>query len=177
MPNAALGTGEGALWLKVYGSLEAASRQRYERGPSLYVTGHRVLGVSVHLAIEYRDENNNVETLSAFPKGFFENLESELNRSEDRDPGNNFMVGVLPPPENVAPGDCFRTLQDVDDQYNDLAPYDLSPYFDRGAYNSNSYVRGLIEATGGRTAVDFDAYYGDSRPLPISKYPRVLNPP
>ena len=114
----ATGMGEGALWLHVYGALEAARRQRYERGPGLYVTGHRVLGVFVHLAIEYRNENNDPETLSAYPAGLLDSLVSRPDRPEDVDPGNNFTVGVLRPPENVAPGDYFRTLQEIDRQYH-----------------------------------------------------------
>ena len=161
-------------WGAVYERLRAANeryRARFKRGPGLYVTGRRVLGVGpVHLAIEYRDKQNNPETLSAFEADSLSTLNSVPNASDDREVGNTFTVGVLQPPEGITLDDYFQRLRTIDNQYNDQAPYDLFPYFDEGAYNSNSYVRGLIEATGGRTTVNFDDYYGGGSPLPITEY-------
>jgi len=157
----------------------AAHQAMYERGPGLYVTGHRVLGVfPVHLAIEYRGENDEVSTLSAAPDSFFfVVLESNQDRPEDRDPGNNFTVGVIHPPEGVAPGDYFEELRGIDKRYNDAAPYSLFPGLSRGTFNSNSHVRGLIEGTGGRTEVDLDRFYGGSRPLPVRRFLSTDEPP
>jgi hypothetical protein len=39
-----------------------------------------------------------------------------------------------------------------------------------GSYNSNSYVRGLIDATGGVTTVNLSSFVGGDKPVPASKF-------
>ena len=47
--------------------------------------------------------------------------------------------------------------------------YDLFPGIS-DSYNSNSYVHGLIRATGGTSAVDLNGYVGGANPLPSTYF-------
>jgi hypothetical protein len=39
-----------------------------------------------------------------------------------------------------------------------------------GQYNSNSYVRGIIDATGGIPTINLSILVGGDRPVPMSKF-------
>ena len=128
-----------------------------------YVTAHRVYGTARHLAIEYVPEAGNSEALSAGPDG--DRLFSRPNRPSDLDAGNNYTVAAIDPPEGMTVEAYFKVLKKADATYCDCVDYDLFPALG-DSYNSNSYVRGILEATGGSTTVDFYDYYGGTKPLP-----------
>ncbi|PIR24717.1 MAG: hypothetical protein COX62_08630 [Deltaproteobacteria bacterium CG_4_10_14_0_2_um_filter_43_8] len=130
---------------------------------SISVTGHNVGGIGpMHMAIEYTDEAGKTSTLSAGPEGG--KLVSEPNRASDA-PEKNSTIGRVTPPEGVTTNDYINELRRADGKYCDCADYDLFPGVS-DSYNSNSYVRGLIEATGGKASVNFGNYYGGNDPLP-----------
>ena len=47
-----------------------------------------------------------------------------------------------------------------DASYDDQLNYDLFPKAGTNGYNSNSYVKGLIDAGNSSSVVDFDSYVG-----------------
>ena len=55
----------------------------------------------------------------------------------------------------------WTRLTRTDDVYRDDVNYKLL-----GSYNSNSYIRGLLDATAGGYTVPFDEYIGGETPLP-----------
>ena len=116
-----------------------------------------------HLAIEYVPEVGDPQTLSAGPESG--RLLSKPNRPSDVDPGNNYTVAGINPPDGMTIKAYFKTLKEADAIYCDCVDYDLFPALG-DSYNSNSYVRGILEATGGSATVDFDDYYGGMKPLP-----------
>ena len=141
-----------------------ARQAMYERGPGLYVTGHRVAKTAIHLAIELREEGEIPATLSAGPDVLV--LVGERNRDGDFEPGSNFTIGEIDPPGELTPKAYFDQLIEAQKNYCDCLDYDLLPSDDRHGYNSNSYVRGILEATGGSTSVEFGGYVGGAKPVP-----------
>ncbi|MCZ0945655.1 MAG: hypothetical protein OXJ53_21580 [Gammaproteobacteria bacterium] len=140
----------------------------YERGPGLYVTGHRVFVAGpVHLAIEFRGEDNEPKTLSAGPGILV--LVSERNRKSDVEPGSNFTIGKVNPPGELSVGDYFDELIKAQEYYCNCLDYDLFPREEEG-YNSNSYVRGILEATGGSVPVEFGDFVGGGKPVPAERF-------
>jgi hypothetical protein len=80
-------------------------------------------------------------------------------------------MGTVMPPDGSSPGAYFAALLAADSRYCDCLDYDLFPGALPGdGYNSNSYVAGLIEATGGSTVVDLGRFYGGGTPLPTSSF-------
>ena len=150
-----------------------------ERGPGkIYVTGHRVGKAGpYHTAIEY-DDGTGVQWISAGPEGRtsegFESLVggigSETNgvRATDR-PALNITLGEVSPPNGASAGAYFNTLKSAASAYCNCVDYDLFPAISN-SYNSNSYVSGLIQATGGSTTVDLSKYVGGGKPLPKSYF-------
>ena len=133
---------------------------------NVYVTGHRVGGVGpVHTAIEYTDANGKVVTFSAGPDDGL--LVSNLNRSSDA-PANNFTVDLVTLSKDTTAQSYVNSLRQADSAYCDCVDYDLFPGV-ADSFNSNSYVRGLLNATGGATSVNLGDYYGGNDPLP-SRY-------
>ena len=65
----------------------------------------------------------------------------------------------------MSAGSYFTHLQQADYRYCDCLDYDLFPGI-MNSFNSNSYVHGLINATGGTTSVDFNRYVGGPKPVP-----------
>ena len=133
----------------------------------VYVTGHMVGGVGPwHLSIEYQsEEGDDPVTLSAGPAGG--RLVSDPNRPSDHPTINETIAAVEPPPGKSAE-QLFSDLQRIDSRYCDCLPYNLLP--ERlplvPGYNSNSYVRGLIDAAGGTPSEDLGDYQGGQMPLP-----------
>ncbi len=141
---------------------ELSARKGREAG-KVYVTGHNVGGVGpVHTAIEYTDANGETVTFSAGPDGGL--LVSDLNRSSDA-PANNFTVDLVTLPKGATAQSYVNSLRQADSAYCDCVDYDLFPGV-VDSFNSNSYVRGLLNATGGRTSVNLGDYYGGNDPLP-----------
>ncbi|MDP2325745.1 MAG: RHS repeat-associated core domain-containing protein, partial [Gammaproteobacteria bacterium] len=137
----------------------------------LILTGHYVAYIGpIHLAIAYVDKNGNVQTLSAAPRfgingsdlGF---LNSELDRPEDL---LNFLLADISPPVGVGIDAYWQTLKAIDRGYQDDLDYDLFPelFSDRG-YNSDSFVFGYIQGTGGTVAVDPSSFVGGATPIPL----------
>ena len=146
-----------------------ARRAMYERGPGLYVTGHRVSVIGpIHLAIEFRKEGEKPTTVSAGP-GFLV-LVGEQDREGDFEPGSNFTIGEVDPPGELSAIDYFDELREAQDNYCDCLDYDLFPGEDEDGYNSNSYVRGILEATGGSTSVEFGNFVGGAKPVPTERF-------
>ena len=131
----------------------------------VYVTGHRVGGAGpYHTAVEYDDGTGRPTTLSA--QSVNGDLTSDVNRPSDA-PANNITLGRVAPPAGVSPGDYFSAMRAADAQYCDCFDYDVFPEALPGTgYNSNSYVSGLIRATGGVPSVNLGNYYGGATPLP-----------
>ena len=131
----------------------------------MYVTGHRFGGMGpYHTAVEYDDGTGRPTTLSA--EGIDGDLTSDVNRPTDA-PANNITLGTVAPPAGVSPGDYFSSLRAADALYCDCFDYDVFPGALPGTgYNSNSYVSGLIRATGGVPSVNLGNYYGGATPLP-----------
>lgn len=117
-----------------------------------------------HTAIEGRFGTADPITLSAQRSDGL--LRSDINRPSDA-PANNITIGTITPPAGVAPRDYFTQLQGADAAYCDCLDYDLFPEALPGSgYNSNSYVSGLIRATGGTPSTDLSIYYGGATPVP-----------
>lgn len=136
----------------------------------VYITGHLVsetFSDEVHLAIEFTDKKGS-EWISAGPDGYwFWDLKSGQEKERPTDePANNFTVGEVTPPAGMSNAEYFELLKDTDIKYCDCADYDLSPDGDGDGYNSNSYIRGIIEATGGTASINFNSYQGGEKPLP-----------
>ena len=53
--------------------------------------------------------------------------------------------------------------------YQNNVDYDLFPGI-MDSYNSNSYVSGLIKATGGTPSIDMSQFYGGGKPLPAKHF-------
>jgi hypothetical protein len=142
-----------------------------EGKPGLYVTGHRIFGVGpIHTAIEYVAENGQRQWISAGSR--MGRLVSGQNGERDTDdPNRNFALGVIAPPPGLTDGEYYQHLKDADIAYGDNADYDLFPEIMNG-YNSNGFVRGLLDDTGGSYSVDFDRLVGGDSPVP----PTVLHP-
>ncbi|MBI2342780.1 MAG: hypothetical protein HYV02_00330, partial [Deltaproteobacteria bacterium] len=140
----------------------------------VYVTGHRFAHIGpYHTAIEYTNELGQARWVSAGPQGG--NLVSgqggafgvgvyKAERATDR-PGKNATLGTVTPPVGEAPGAYFERIRAADAAYCDCIGYPLDGGYFSGAQNSNSYTRGLIEGTGGTTAVDFGEYTSGNNPV------------
>ena len=175
--------------------LSAASRQ----DGVVYVTSRPVIGSPWHhMAIEFNNETVR-ETLSAF------HSDGSLvsNPDDDSDISDNITVGVVIPPGGISGQQYYDILSAADEVYLDHLNYgalagevSISPGFEAAlhaipgmtadiaaalvnfftGYNSNGYVRGMIEATGGtvvvdlqngeRVAIDWDDYIGGNKPVP-----------
>lgn len=121
-----------------------------------------------HLAIEGRFGDADPVTLSAQRTDGL--LRSDINRPSDT-PANNITIGTITPPEGVSPRDYFSQLRAADAAYCDCLDYDLFPEALPGTgYNSNSYVTGLIRATGGTPSIDLSIYYGGATPVPRRRF-------
>ena len=134
----------------------------------IYITAHRVFGLGpYHTAIEFQvDESAKPITLSAGPKNG--NLTAETNKTSDS-PEKNITVGVVSPPEGVSARQYFIRLQDGAKNYCNCIDYDLFPAI-TDSYNSNSYISGLIQATGGAIKIDYNNYVGGGKALPSEQF-------
>ena len=146
-----------------------------EREPGrIYITAHRIglLG-PLHTAIEYRDEAA-AWWVSAGPEGWsLEGYQALVGgvgtatngvRETDSPAGNAVLAEVQPPP-GMSASAYFARIRTAAAAYCNCADYDLFPGI-TGGYNSNGYVGGLIEATGGQTTLDFNDLVGGGRPVP-----------
>ena len=138
------------------------------REGTIYVTGHRVGNAGpYHLAIEYT-EGGNPHWISAGPEDGLLVSGQDLQRPTDAPPLNLTIAEVQPPPR-VSAGEYFSLLQRTDQLYCDCLDYDTFPSV-MDVYNSNSYVHGLIQVTGGTATVNFGRYVGGSKPVPAEYF-------
>jgi len=152
---------------------ELDSRELREPG-RVFITAHRIGEVGpIHTAIEYRDELG-VYWLSAGPEGY--SLEgyralvggvgTARNGQRQTDaPWKNAVLAEVRPPPGVSRQAYFGQLREAAERFCNCVDYDLFPTLG-GGYNSNGYVRGLINATGGRTDFDFTQLIGGAYPVP-----------
>ncbi len=136
---------------------------------TVYVTGHHVFGLGpIHTAIEYTSVYRPTTTLSAGPEGTLPYLVSRPNRPSDNS-ALNMVLGTVNDPQSPSAEAYFAELMLADANYDDDLRYALFPV-SSASYNSNSYVRGLIDATGGVTTVNLGALVGGDKPVPASKF-------
>ena len=136
---------------------------------NVYVTGHKVGGVGpVDTAVEYTDENGRTTVISAGSKDGLLYSEADQDGYSDA-PAGNFTVDLVNTPDGTTSTQYVQRLLRADSNYSDNVDYDLFPGV-QDSYNSNSYLRGLIQATGGSTSVDLGGYVGGSKPLPACHF-------
>lgn len=161
-----------AAFSYMFARLAAPKPAPMESG-KIYVTQRRVGKAGpVHLAINWGAEGR--QALGAGAHGLTlegaEQLQAEFPRSEDN-PNNafgNVLLAEIVPPDGIAPTEYINLLTYYADTYSPQ-DYDLFPGISDG-YNSNSFVRGLIESTGGATTVDFSNFVGGGKPVPKSAF-------
>ena len=146
------------------------------RDPNVvYITGHRWGGDGPwHLAIEYHPDGIDIAdatTLSA--ESIDGKLVSDIDRPSDR-PRENETIAIVEPSPGRSAGQLFSDLAQIDSAYCDCLPYNPFPGLPgTEGYNSNSYVRGIIDAAGGTPSEDLDMYFGGARPIPRPVRPRT----
>lgn len=134
---------------------------------TVYITGHRVLWVGpFHLAVEYNSSSNIRSTLSAAPS--LGKLKSDLNRSEDM--SGNIILATAFSNSALPPSLHFLALKAKDLNYSDQLNYDLFPQAGTDGYNSNSYVRGLIDSSSSSSTLNFNNYVGGDKPVPSNEF-------
>ncbi len=131
---------------------------------TIYLTGHRVFQIGpYHTAVEYTDETGP-HIISAGPQGGLLVSGQDGQRPTDL-PALNVTVGEIHPPFGVSTNVYFSSLRQADSNYCDCLDYDLFPGV-MNSYNSNSYVSGLIQSTGGNSDGSIDIYFGGPKPVP-----------
>lgn len=139
----------------------------------VYVTGHNVGGVGpVHTAIEYTSPDGTVTVLSAGPRDGLLYSEVDANGYGNDAPSDNFTVDVVNLPKNTTASQYVRRLIAADSNYGDNVDYDFFPEI-QDSHNSNSYVSGLLKATGGSTNTNLGNYYGGGSPLPSCNFSKA----
>jgi len=132
---------------------------------TIYITGHGIFKIGpTHLAVEYTGVGLKSNWISSGPRGGLLVSGQDQSRMTDAPP-LNVTIGQVRPPAGMTPEDYFVLLQKTDTLYCDCLDYDLFPGI-MNSYNSNSYVNGIIQATGGTTSVNFDIYYGGPNLVP-----------
>ncbi|MEN8723585.1 MAG: hypothetical protein ABF335_11950 [Alphaproteobacteria bacterium] len=167
--------------------VDRASPPKINREPGkFYITGHRVGGAGpYHTAIEYTPDTGEPSTFSAAPdlnkgedyengtlekKGILGNLQSNIGREEDS-PEINKILGTVQLPEGINAEEYLQNLRQADEAYCDCVDYDFFPEFG-DSHNSNSYIRGILEATGAKANIDWDGFVGGRRPVPPEYFKR-----
>jgi RHS repeat-associated protein len=140
----------------------------------IYLTGHRVRGIGpFHTALQY-ENGAGVEWISAGFDGYTlegmnrlasgaGNLASGARPNDA--PSRNIALGRIIPPPGLTVDEYFQRLKETSENYRNTADYDLFPGIADG-YNSNSYIRGLLDVTGGVSTVDLGNFVGGDKPLP-----------
>jgi hypothetical protein len=149
---------------------QARAKFKHRQPGRLYLTGHRVWGTGIHIAIEFVGEVS-VEWISAGTGD--DNLlvsGQTLERPTDSPP-KNFIIGEVTPPEGMTTKEYFNLLQGLETNYCQCVDYDVYPGM-MDSYNSNSFVAGLINASGGCASFNLGYFYGGNKPLPSSYFER-----
>jgi RHS repeat-associated protein len=149
----------------------AAPKPAAMNGGKIYITGRRVgKAFAVHLGIS---RHGSSDAIGAEPDGFGAEgaswLKAEFPRSEDdtSNPYGNVVLGEVVPPEGMTTTEYFDLLESHVN-YSQV-DYDYFPGISDG-YNSNSFVRGVIEATGGSSSIDLSNFVGGGKPVPKSAF-------
>lgn len=133
-----------------------------------------------HLAIEHVAENGDREWIGAGPGkghpvsgvGTQEREGQAMGERPTDAPKGNITVEHLTPPEGMTDAEFWGEIKQRDGNYRDNIDYDLVPEI-QDSYDSNSYTRGLLEASGAIHTVPLDDHVGGSDPLP----PWYFDPP
>jgi hypothetical protein len=147
-----------------------APRQTPRTYGIVYITAHHVVGRGPqHTAIEFRSGLAPMTTtISAGPEWRDSRLVlvSTPNRASDR---HNMTVGTVEDPSNPHADLYFAELLAADSNYDNDLLYDPFPVT-ACCFNSNGYTHGVINATGGVSSVDLQAFVGGSHPVPPSAF-------
>ena len=145
-----------------------------QRGPGIWVVEHPSLGAGpAHTAIEYVSENGDRAWISAGPYkgrlvsgvGMQEKQGKARGKRPTDAPEGNVTVERISPPKGMTNADLWGEIKRRDANYRDNVDYDLFPEI-QDSYNSYSYTRGLLDASGATYTVPFDHYVGGNDPLP-----------
>ena len=103
--------------------------------------------------------------------GLLGNLRGDINRPSDLATAPNDLVGSVYAPAGVSKDALIKQLITNTGAYNsNPVNYDLLPSFSSG-YNSNSYLRGLVNSAGGKIQGNINwQYRGFSKPVPKDRF-------
>jgi len=73
------------------------------------------------------------------------------------------------------PGDYWDNVVQAGSNCCGTLDYALFPSRFFSGYNSNSYLAGLVQATGGTPSVDFSGFVGGGHPVPPEYFGRPRN--
>jgi len=134
----------------------------------VYITGHHVFGGPTHTALEYTSTSVPRTTISAGPEWVDGALRlvSRTNRASEF---ANFTVGTVSDPGNPIAALYLAELLNADSNYDDNLMYQAFPS-PPVTYNSNGYVHGLLNATGGIPSVNLNNFVGGDGPVPTSAF-------
>lgn len=149
---------------------------------TVYVTGHKVIGFKnaayFHAAIEYRPKGLSISAAQTISAGPSENsllgtmpwgkLISAINRPTDR-PNRNITLGTVISLQSALnlPVLHFAAMVQADTLYGDCLDYDPAPELMSGSgYNSNGFVKGLLDVTHATTTAIIHQLPGWATPVP-----------
>lgn len=161
------------------------------------------LGTPTHLAIEYTNSDGSqtrwISSAPAEADGSFSLLEGFVKNQSDigvintddykpynvyeslglprsRDyPSQNTTFGKVEPPIGISVDEYFQQLVDAQQYYaipERVIDYDLLPSIS-DSYNSNSFVSGIIRATGGQPTISLNQFVGGDKPIPWWNFTNV----
>ena len=142
----------------------------------VYLTGHRAFGVSWfgwHAALAYNalgtpDQQTISATWENTGGGGGDVLRSEPDTDTEMD---NITLGTISSP--LVPAALWSALRASDSNYGNHAPlpYQFAPTQSSNAYNSNGYVRGVVETISGTSSSKpWSDFVGGNKPVPASQF-------
>jgi hypothetical protein len=102
---------------------------------------------------------------------FGDPITSGVNHPADA-PVNNITLATVRPPAGMSAGEYWGALLTASSACCSGLDYALFPtsFFD--GYNSNSFLVGLIQATGGTPSAPLSGFVGGGHPIPPTYYGR-----
>ncbi len=150
----------------------------------VHLTGHRTGGIGpYHLAMERRVAGSQANWISGHtPNGgipvlsdlFSDPIAGGMNHPSDM-PSRNISIGTVAPPPGMNPGDYWDNVVQAGSNCCGTLDYALFPSRFFSGYNSNSYLAGLVQATGGTPSVDLSGFVGGGHPVPPEYFGRPRN--
>ena len=138
----------------------------------IHITGHKVGKIGpMHTAIEYTD-STGTRWISAGPEDekLVAGVGTLTNSVRETDaPSENIVLGVVKPPNNMTNDQYFKELVKATGNYGNNVDYDVFPGIMK-SYNSNSFIGGIIEFTGGTSSIDISNFIGGNNPVPASYF-------